>query len=137
MLDSILFCIATAVYFEARDQSIEGQLAVSNTIENRVQSSLFPANHCEVVTQGPVANGWPQRHQCQFSFYCDGKSDIPVDKAAFNKAISVAVVHLSGIIPDNTDGALWYHADYVDPWWAVHMQYIKSIGVHIFYKEQE
>jgi N-acetylmuramoyl-L-alanine amidase len=136
MFESALFCIATAIYWEARDQSIEGQLAVASVISNRVESKRFPNNPCDVVTQGPVVGLWPARNRCQFSFYCDGKRDTPENKEAFNIAISLAFLSLVGIVPDNTENALFYHADYVEPWWAAAMDITTIIGNHKFYRER-
>jgi spore germination cell wall hydrolase CwlJ-like protein len=132
MLTSALFCMATAVYFEARDQDIEGQLAVAQVIVNRAYSAVYPNRICDVVK-----GGGERLHECQFSFYCDGRSDRPTDPDAYRVALSVAVVTLSGIVPDVTDGATHYHADYVRPWWSQQLERVKQIGNHIFYKNNK
>lgn len=136
MFESVLFCMATAVYWEARNQDFSGQLAVLKVVENRTHHPAFPNDPCDVITQGPLAGKWPIRNQCQFSFYCDGKSDEMVDSKAKHEAITVAVLQLSGIFPDNTNGAIFYHADYVTPWWARLMGYTTTIQNHIFYKDK-
>jgi len=92
-----------------------------------------------VVTQGETYKSKPDlpiRHQCQFSFYCDGKSDKPTDKDALFWAESIAWGVYHGQIYDPTQGAVYYHADYVEPEWASVKQPVRKIAKHIFYKEQ-
>lgn len=67
-------CLAQAIYFEARSEPLEGQLAVGQVVMNRVESNAYPDTTCEVVFQNER-----MRHRCQFSFACDGKSDRPRD----------------------------------------------------------
>ncbi len=96
MIAEALFCLALNAYHEARNQDIRGMVAVSQVVINRVESDLFPDDVCEVVMQGPTRESWktrqyeyieeedrvyyPIRHRCQFSWYCDGKSDEPHDE---------------------------------------------------------
>lgn len=130
MLNSALFCMATAVYFEARNEPVEGQIAVAQVISTRAASPLFENSICDVVKEGGEV-----RNTCQFSFYCDGLPDRMTDTEARHTAIAVSVLVLSGVLPDTTDGATHYHADYVMPWWAQYMTTIKRISRHIFYRE--
>ena len=74
MLTSLM-CVAVAIYFEARGEPVEGQIAVAQVIRNRIEDPRYPDNACDVVKQGYYWNGNPIRNMCQFSFYCDGKSD--------------------------------------------------------------
>lgn len=129
MFNAALLCLAMAIYHEGRSEPLEGQLAIGNVIINRALHPNYPNSICAVVKEGGTA-----RDRCQFSFYCDGKSDKMTDSVARDKAISSAVLLLSGIIPDNTLGALFYHADYVEPSWAVDMELTANIGTHLFYK---
>ena len=95
MIAEALFCLALNAYWEARNQDMEGMIAVSQVVMNRVESEYYPDDVCEVVFQGPTRPSWkdpsidiPVRHRCQFSWYCDGKSDnIPTkDSEAWNSA---------------------------------------------------
>ena len=82
MLDATLVCLATAIYFEARGEPFVGQSAVAHVVLNRVQDARFPNDICSVVKQGPTyawKPDFPVRNMCQFSYYCDGKSDQPTD----------------------------------------------------------
>ncbi len=124
-----LRCLALNVYWEARSESIPGQVAVAAVTLNRVQSPRFPANVCDVVRQG----GEVRRHRCQFSWWCDGKKDDPLDDDAWRRATTLARLVSAGVIDDPTGGALWYHADYVTPHWATAKEKITKIGRHIFY----
>jgi len=126
---SPLLCLATAIYFEARDQSLEGQAAVAQVILERRASSSYPSTICDVVRAGGEV-----RHRCAFSFYCDGKSDRPRDERAFFIARSLAWSALNGHIKDATGYATHYHASYVQPSWAVTLVPTRVIGDHIFYR---
>tara|TARA_R110002096_G_scaffold360998_1_gene553989 strand:- start:818 stop:1477 length:660 start_codon:yes stop_codon:yes gene_type:complete len=134
---SALACMAVAIYFEARAEPLAGQIAVANVIVNRVMSDDYPDYVCEVITQGRLGSKRTDRirkHQCQFSFYCDGKSDKPKDKVAFKYAIDIASNILGGVWFDPTDGATHYHSIDVYPIWAKTMIRIVRIENHIFYK---
>jgi len=124
-----LRCLALNIYWEARSESIPGQIAVAAVTLNRVQSPRFPASVCDVVRQG----GEIRRHRCQFSWWCDGKKDIPKDADAWRRATTLARLISAGAVDDPTDGALWYHADYVQPKWAGAKEPVAKIGRHIFY----
>ena len=126
---SPLLCLATAIYFEARDQPLVGQAAVSQVILERRDSPSYPSTICGVITAGGEV-----RHRCAFSFYCDGKSDRPRDERAFFVAKSLAWSALNGHIKDATGYATHYHASYVQPSWAVTLVPTRVIGDHIFYR---
>ena len=135
MLEMIT-CLALNIYFEARDQPIEGQIAVAQVVLERVKSDKYPNTVCEVVLQGPTYSwtiNYPIRDRCQFSWYCDGQSDEPKDKIAWLNSIDVAEKTLHGL-KDVVQGAKYYHSVTVDPWWAKYKTRVKQIGDHIFYK---
>lgn len=121
---TVLMCMALNIYFEARNQDFEAQLAVAHVVENRVMSSQFPNSHC-----GVIMDGGELRHRCQFSWYCDGKSDVPRNEEAWKNAVRVAASYWK--YSDPTNGALWYHAEYVSPSWAG-ANYV-AVGSHRFY----
>ena len=129
--------LVTNVYFEARNQGIAGQLAVAMVTINRVEDRRFPDTIREVVTQGHTyRNGFPIRHRCQFSWYCDGKSDRIRNKKAFNEIKRIILIYLQNrdIMIDITEGATHYHADYVRPDWARTKKKTIEIEDHIFYR---
>jgi len=129
-------CLALAIYFEARNQPIAGQIAVAQTILNRVDSEYFPDDICSVVTQSKKNNnGKPLKNKCQFSFYCDNIPDKPKNKEAYEIATVVAYASMILRDVDITDGSLYYHATYVYPNWADYMSPTVEIADHVFYKK--
>ena len=104
-----LACIAMAVYFEARSEPVAGQLAVAQVIINRVEDDKYPDTPCEVVTQAVLdKSGQPVKHKCQFSFWCDGKSEEIKEHKAWVKAEEIARASLFAPL-DITEGSLYYH----------------------------
>jgi len=137
VLDAALVCLATAVYFEARGEPFVGQSAVAHVVLNRVKDARFPNTICDVVKQGPTyawKADFPVRHKCQFSYYCDGKSDKPRDDRAWQVAVMASFGAMSNRTYDPTDGATHYHADYVNPAWADVKYQTVRINDHIFYR---
>ena len=130
MIEMFLTCLALNVYYEARSEPMDGQYAVAHVVLNRVANDAFPDDACKVVKQGYHKG----RHRCQFSWYCDGKSDNPKDKMSWVVAQVVAYNTLYGHHRDNTHGATHYHATYVSPWWRKHYDKTVAHGSHIFYK---
>ena len=141
-------CLAQNIYFEAGNQSLDGMAAVADVTLNRVKSSRFPDTICEVVKQGlKHSNGAMKRNMCQFSWYCDGKSDyisrnIVLTKEWSNsKKIAEDILQEFYDMKDNnligiSSGSTHYHANYVVPVWIhdIGMKRITQIGSHIFYK---
>lgn len=133
-------CLAKNIYFEARNQSVAGKVAVSHVVFNRVNSKRFPDTICGVVYQGVKNNdGSMKRHMCQFSWYCDGLSDAPKDQDAWEAAQVLAsealVLHQQGY--DGTDGSMWYHAKNVKPNWRSDFNFVGQIDDHLFYREKK
>ena len=136
--ETALMCLALNTYHEAKNQSMIGQVATAQVVMNRVADSRYPNTVCEVVKQGPKYKGSdvPVRHKCQFSWFCDGKSDEPKrDSKEWFKAQDYARIVLSGRIAlDVTEGATHYHATYVRPAWAKTKTRTTRIERHIFYR---
>ncbi|MGN6848827.1 MAG: cell wall hydrolase [Sphingomicrobium sp.] len=123
-LDPETNCLATAVYFEARGESVEGQLAVARVVMNRAASGRYPADWCGVVKQ-----------PAQFSFVRNGQfpyADPNCD--AWRKAEAIAELAAANVVPSVGPDVLWYHADYVAPSWRRSLQEVQQIGAHIFYR---
>ena len=138
LLETALVCLALNTYHEAKNQSMIGQVATAQVVMNRVADSRYPNSVCEVVKQGPKYKGSdvPVRHKCQFSWFCDGKSDEPKrDSKEWRMAQEYARIVLSGrIVLDVTEGATHYHATYVKPSWAKTKTRTTRIESHIFYR---
>ena len=133
-------CLAQNIYFEAGNQPVAGKIAVAQVVLNRVQDGQFPDNVCDVVYQTKEwrtswkGNQIPVIGQCQFSWFCDGKSDEPTDSTTWIESYILAERVLSGDWDDITEGALWYHADYIMPYWAYQLNRTVYINDHLFYK---
>lgn len=122
-------CLAEALYFEARSESLVGQFAVGEVILNRVDAENYPDTICGVVRQGSH-----RLHACQFSYNCDGKSEHFAEARAFARAGKLANMMLDGAARVLTDGATHYHANTVDPRWARSLRFTAQIGSHTFYR---
>ena len=143
-IDDSVECLALNMYYEARGQGTVGLLAVSYVVLNRVKDKRFPNTICEVIKQGPIRESWkkdgkyyPIRDRCQFSWYCDGKSDNPKEKKLYKKLLTISkalIYNIKDSFIDITDGALFYHAYYVTPAWSKVKYRTARIGDHIFYR---
>ena len=132
------WCMAQNIYYEARGSNRADRIAVADVVLNRVQDTRYPNTICEVVRQGKqYADGRMIRNKCQFSWYCDGKSDWPTNMDAWVDAQLIAYNMIEyGQGRGLTEGSTHYHADYVSPKWARELQLVGRIGVHIFYRWQ-
>ena len=135
-------CMAKNIFFEAAIESTAGKLAVAQVTLNRVESKYYPNTVCEVVYDGLHYTGaggkqFPVRDRCQFSWYCDGKGDEPREGRLWSSAQELAkyVLLRAEELPDITDGALHYHADYIEaPRWTARKKVTTKIDTHIFYR---
>lgn len=123
-------CLTTAIYFEARGETIEGQFAVAEVILNRVDSALYPNSVCGVVYQGSGRSTG-----CQFSFTCDGNSERIRETGAHDLAGRIARLMLDGSPRALTDGATHFHSTAVNPRWARSYVQTTRIGSHLFYRQ--
>lgn len=121
-------CLALALYWEARGETHSGMVAVGWTILNRTHSSEFPETPCGVVLQGGERTG------CQFSWWCDGKSDRPDNRNSWIKARVIAARLLTDPPPDPTGNALFYHSTSIGVPWIRKRTRTVRIGNHIFYR---
>ena len=119
-------CMAENTYFEAGHEPVKGRIAVNNVVLNRVKDDRFPKTPCAVINQ-------KARGVCQFSWKCEGGKRIG-DWAAYRKAKDIADHVYIGNYKDVTNGAQFYHADYVRPSWGRVFDRTTKIGAHIFYR---
>jgi hypothetical protein len=121
--DSEQECLVKAIYFEARSESLDGQLAVAEVILNRAASGIYPSTICGVVTQ-----------PAQFSFIRNGQFPVP-DRSSegWRKALAIADIAQKGLADAIAPNVLWYHATYVAPSWGRRLTRVAQIGTHIFY----
>jgi N-acetylmuramoyl-L-alanine amidase len=118
-----LECLAGAIYFEARNESLAGQLAVGRVIVARTKSGRFPTSYCGVVYQ-----------PSQFSFVRSQKMPVvAAESPTWRKAVAMARIAHAGQIKSAAEGALYFHAKRVRPNWANHTK-LAQIENHIFYR---
>lgn len=122
-------CLAEALYFEARGETVKGQFAVAEVIRNRVKSDRFPGSYCGVINQGTG-----KKYQCQFTYTCDGRPEVVSEPAAYARVAKVARATIDGKSPDVTHGATFYHTTAVRPSWARKFTNTARFGVHLFYR---
>jgi spore germination cell wall hydrolase CwlJ-like protein len=124
-----LNCLTQAVYYEAGFEPGEGQMAVAQTVINRMRHPGYPKSICGVIYEGAArATG------CQFSFACDGSLARVPPPALWANAQAVAKRALAGFVFKPVGVATHYHADYVSPYWAPTLVKLKQFGQHIFYR---
>ncbi len=148
-----LLCLTKNIFFESRNQSNTGMIAVARVTMNRVNDSRYPSTVCKVVQQGPIRESWktkgkdvpesdrtfyPVRSKCAFSWYCDGKKD-EIKSEQNNHAWRLASDIAFSVLAYNrwagiVDGSTHYHADYVLPGWARTLVLVTKIDDHVFYR---
>tara|TARA_B110000977_G_scaffold200328_1_gene290399 strand:+ start:6265 stop:6879 length:615 start_codon:yes stop_codon:yes gene_type:complete len=124
-------CLADNIYWESAYEPVDGRVGVALVTLNRVQDSRFPERICSVVKQ-------KRKSTCQFSWFCEDKYKGGIkDTKAYDEAMKVALYVYVNYekLKDITKGALFYHADYVNPKWKG-LEKTVVIGTHIFYKER-
>ena len=122
-------CLALTVYFEAAGEPLESQRAVAHVVLNRARHAGFPEDVCAVVRQGG------QQAPCQFSWWCDGRSDRPAPGRPWQTAQRVAADALAGRSVDPTRGALYFHrADLGRLAWTRPLHLAARIGSHVYYR---
>jgi len=130
-LDDAITCMARSIYWEAKGKDSADMEAVANVVMNRLGHEGFPDTVCGVVKQGSESKS------CQFSWWCDGRSDSVQEEVPYALAKEIARKALNKQLPDRTGGALYFHDRTVKPDWA--RQYIKTadIGLFRFYKPHD
>ena len=133
------YCLAKNIYFESGNQPLAGKIAVAQVVLNRMEHKSYPKDVCGVVYDAKWRTDWrgkevPVRNMCQFSWFCDGKSDEPLDTKTWELSLEVAYDVLWRHYPDITEGATHYHTLYVDPYWSSSLNETVTITDHIFYK---
>jgi spore germination cell wall hydrolase CwlJ-like protein len=121
-------CLALAMYWEARADGAEGMRAVGEVVLNRVAHPKFPGTVCGVVRDGG------EQPPCQFSWWCDGKSDQPTEARPWALAQRLARSLLADRAEDPTRGALFFHSARIATAWDMSRRRTVQIGHHIFYR---
>ena len=124
-----LECLTSAIYYEAGQESTDGQRAVAQVVLNRVRHPAFPSSVCGVVYQGST-----RQTGCQFTFTCDGSMTRGPMRDSWDRARKVAEAALAGAVYGPVGNATHYHANYVFPYWAPTLAKTAVVGAHLFYR---
>jgi spore germination cell wall hydrolase CwlJ-like protein len=127
-MDDAITCLARSIYWESKGKSPADMEAVASVVMNRLGHEGFPDTVCAVVKQGS------ETKNCQFSWWCDGRSDQVQEEAQYAIAKEIARKALNKQLNDRTHGAMYFHDRKVKPVWA--KKYIKTTetSMFLFYK---
>ncbi|MBU2640826.1 MAG: cell wall hydrolase [Gammaproteobacteria bacterium] len=127
-LNDAITCLARTIYWEAKGEGVAGMEAIANVVMNRLGHEGFPNKICDVVRQGH------EQGACQFSWWCDGRSDDVEEDKSYAIAKEISRKALNRQLTDRTSGALYFHQRKINPSWSA--EYIRTveIGEHVFYK---
>ena len=127
-LNDAITCLARTIYWEAKGEGVAGMEAIANVVMNRLGHEGFPNKICDVVRQGH------EQGACQFSWWCDGRSDDAEEDQSYSIAKEISRKALNGQLADRTGSALYFHQRNVHPSWSA--EYIRTveIGAHVFYR---
>ncbi|MFM2256941.1 MAG: hypothetical protein RIQ28_788 [Pseudomonadota bacterium] len=115
-------CLASAVYFESKGESLEGQLAVARVVIARTQSGRFPSTICGVVYQ-----------PSQFSFVRGGRMpSINMGSRHWRNAVAISKIARDASWKSPVEGALFFHARHVSPGWR--LKRMGAVDNHVFYR---
>lgn len=130
-LDKAIICLSRTIYWEAKGEGSAGMEAIANVVMNRLGHEGFPNTICEIVRQGH------EQGACQFSWWCDGRSDDAEEDKPYAIAKEITRKALNRQLTDRTNGALYFHQWRLTPNWSA--IYIKTtrIGNHVFYKPHD
>jgi len=121
-------CLALSLYFEAKAEGREGMEAVGWVVLNRMLHEEFPDRVCAVIKDGG------ETPPCQFSWWCDGRSDVPQEAEPWQLAQEVARDLLADPPPDPTDGALFFHAGGHPSGFHAARGQTARVNNHLFYR---
>ena len=127
-LNHAITCLSRTIYWEAKGEGAAGMEAIANVVMNRLGHKGFPNTICGVVKQGH------EQGACQFSWWCDGRSDDAEEGEPYAIAKGIVRKALNRQLTDRTGGALYFHQRKATPSWS--SEYIKTVevGEHVFYK---
>jgi spore germination cell wall hydrolase CwlJ-like protein len=127
-LDDAITCLARTIYWEANRKDEAEMEAIANVVMNRLGHKGFPNTICGVVKQGH------EQGACQFSWWCDGRSDTAWEDEPYSHAKEIARTALNRQLKDRSDGALYFHHRKMTPNWSTEYVRTVEVGEHVFYK---
>lgn len=130
-LDDSITCLARSIYWEAKGADARDMSAVASVVINRLGHDGFPDTICGVVKQGVETKA------CQFSWWCDGRSDQVEEASRYEVAKEIARKALNQQLKDPTGGALYFHDRKVHPAWAKAYRKTAETRHFLFYKPNQ
>lgn len=130
-MDDSITCLARTIYWEAKGADAEDMSAVASVVLNRLGHEGFPDTICGVVKQGVETKA------CQFSWWCDGRSDQVEEAQRYDVAKEIARKALNQQLKDPTGGALYFHDRNVHPDWAKAYRKTAETRHFLFYKPNQ
>jgi len=145
-----LYCLSLNAYWEARGEGLDEKLAVSQVVMNRLESDDYPNMICDVITEGPIRESWttrqnvdlaqedriyyPVKNKCQFSWYCDGRSDEVRNLHGWEDSVIAALLAYIEYGANRVDGATHYyaHEKISKPSWAENMTVTMVLEGHTY-----
>jgi len=127
-LNDAMTCLSRTIYWEAKGEAGVGMESIANVVMNRLGHEGFPDTICEVVRQGR------EQGSCQFSWWCDGRSDDAEEEKAYAIAKEIARKALNRQLADRTGGAMYFHQRQQSPDWSEEYIRTVTVGEHVFYK---
>ncbi|MHC8353855.1 cell wall hydrolase [Pseudomonas sp. LB3P81] len=127
-LDDAITCLSRSIYWEAKGESSADMEAVASVVMNRLGHEGFPDTVCAVVKQGS------ETKNCQFSWWCDGRSDQVEEETQYAIAKEIARKALNKQLNDRTNGAIYFHDRTVKPDWASKYIETTQTSMFLFYK---
>ncbi len=123
-------CLASTIYYEAGNETVEGQMAVVQVVLNRARHPAYPRSICDVVFQGHE-----RRTGCQFSYTCDGSmARRRPDLASWERFRTLARSMVNGVVYTPVGTATHYHTDWVLPYWSAKLDKVRAEGTHLFFR---
>jgi spore germination cell wall hydrolase CwlJ-like protein len=133
-----IHALALNMYHEARGEGSDAMQMVGEVTLNRAENDLFPSTICDVVYQAKTdSSGNPLRGKCQFSWYCDGRSDMPRDRELWSESVQIATGLVDGTADLIGTSATHYHTKRVKPSWARYYVKVGYYGGHVFYEVKD
>lgn len=115
-------CLAQMIYSEARGEGQKGMVAVAYVAINRAEDPKYPKTMCAVVKQPYQFEGMTKPFKPE------------QEPSAWKQAKDVAILTMTGMLPDITNGAKYFHTPDILPSWAKVKERVYLLGNHIFYR---
>jgi spore germination cell wall hydrolase CwlJ-like protein len=122
-------CLAEVVFYEGRNETVEGQIAIAQVVLNRVRSGQWPDTICAVVRQG-------RGDSCQFPAVCKAGERPSDSDAGWQRAAWIADDAAAGRawLSELSD-ATHYHNASAKPPWRLSMKFIRKVGWRLYYSD--